>query len=119
MLSLTPLAAVPTSFVVPCKVPSALAPLSPHHENDERIVQLARLLHRVKQTADVIIGMRQSARVDFHHPREQALLVCRQRIPRRKLFRALSQLGVRRNDTELDLPSECLFADLVPALVKL
>src|SRR6516225_4550105 len=72
-----------------------------HHENDERIVHLARLLHRVEQTANVIISVRQSARIDLHHPCEQALLVRRQRIPRRNLFRARRQLGIGRTTSSL------------------
>ena len=80
---------------------------------------MARFIESIEDTTDVIVGMRQSARIDFHHPREQALAVRLQRIPRGKLFRARGQFGVRRNDAELYLPGERLLADLVPALVEL
>jgi hypothetical protein len=90
-----------------------------HHEDDKSIVPLPRLLYGIEQAADMIIGVRQSARVDLHHPAVGAFLVRRQGVPRWDLFRPLGQLGTGRNDAELDLPGQRLLANFVPALVEL
>ena len=62
--------AVPTSLLVPCRVHSALAPLS-------LIMYLSSVsshLQGIEETAYVVVGVRQRTRVDFHHSRIEALL---------------------------------------------
>ena len=46
----------------------------PEDVDDERVVELAHLLDRVEQPADVPVGVLLEARVDLHLPRIQLLL---------------------------------------------
>src|SRR6266851_5132183 len=90
---------------------------------------LPRFLQVVEQPADVVVGVRQEPRVDLGHPREEALLIGRQRIPRPGVVKrrewlslgALAGLGgadrvdrrqlrVARDNTQLLLPGQRLLA---------
>ena len=62
-----------------------------HHE---RALALARLLEKVEQPPDLVIGVRQEAGVDLGHPREQALLAIRQGVPRLRVLQRGEHLPV-------------------------
>ena len=74
---------------------------------------------RVQQPADVVVGVLHEAGVDLHLPAQDRLEVLRHRVPGRDLLVARGELAVGRNDAELLLAGERLFAELVPALVEL
>src|SRR5262245_20260090 len=48
----------------------------PHHKDNERIVSLAGLLHLIQYPANLIVGIRESAGIKFHHTRIETLLIC-------------------------------------------
>ena len=52
--------------------------------DDQRVVELAHLLDRVEQAADVPVGVLLIAGVDLHLPRVQLLLAVRERVPGRE-----------------------------------
>ena len=86
---------------------------------DQRVVALADVLQRIENTADFVIGLRGVGGEGLHQPRGDILLVRRQRILRRDFLGPRRQLGVGRNDAQLELPLIRLLAVLVPALVEL
>ena len=71
------------------------AVVAPDPDHDG-VVELAHLLDRVEQPADVVVGVLRVAGVDLHLVREQPLAVLRQRVPGRHQLVARRQLGVRR-----------------------
>ena len=87
--------------------------------DDERVVELAHLLDRVEQPADVPVGVLLEAGVDLHLPRVQLLLAVGERVPGRERVRSRRQHGVGGDHAELLLPLERLLAEHVPALVEL
>ena len=74
------------------------------HQDHHRVLALPGLLQVVKQSADVMVGVRQEPRVHLRHPREQPLLLGGQRIPRpgdvqrRERLALGSRAGLRRAD---------------------
>ena len=68
---------------------------------------------------DLVIGVREEAREHLHHPRVEALLVGRERIPFRDPRRPRRELGAGGNGSGGDLPREQLRAPRVPARVEL
>ena len=86
---------------------------------DQRIVEDAEILERVDQAADVMVGLLEESRVDLHLPRQHRLEIVGHVVPGRDLGVARGELGVLRNDAQLLLPCEDLFAQLVPAAVEL
>ena len=85
----------------------------------ERVVELAQLLQRVEQPADVVVRVLLEARVDLHLPGVELLLLVRQRVPGRHLVVPGRELRVLRDDAELLLALERRLAVAVPALVEL
>src|SRR6266850_4876047 len=85
---------------------------------DERAVQLADFLERVKHTPDFVVGLRGIGGKDLHQPRGHAPLVRRQGSPGGDLFRPWSEFRVRRNDAKLELALMSLLTIPVPALVE-
>ena len=67
----------------------------------------------------MVVGVLQEARIDLHLAAQDRLERLRHVVPRRNLLVARGELAVRRDDAELLLPGEGLFAQLVPALVEL
>ena len=65
------------------------------HEDDERVLALARLLEVVEQPADLVIGVRQEARVDLGHAGEEPLLVVRERVPGLRVLERRERLARR------------------------
>ncbi len=51
-------------------------------EDDDRVLELARLLEEVEQPPDLVIGVREEARVHLGHAAEEPLLVVGERVPR-------------------------------------
>src|SRR4029453_8053584 len=87
--------------------------------HDHRIVELAQLLDRVDNPADVVVGVLRVAGVDLHLARVVGLEPVRHVIPGRERIIARCQFRVRRYDTECLLPSEYLLAKTVPPLIEL
>ena len=93
----------------------AVIPPDPHHD---RVLELAHLVDRVDDPADVPVGVLGVARVDLHLTGVQALVRLIQRVPGRERVIARRQLRIGRDDTQRLLPRERLLAHHVPALVK-
>ena len=91
----------------------------PEDVDDERVVELAHLLDRVEQAADVPVGVLLEAGIDLHLPRVQLLLCVRERVPGGERVRSRRELRVRRDHAQRLLPFEGLLAEHVPALVEL
>ena len=91
----------------------------PEDVDDERVVELAHLLDRVEQAADVPVGVLLEAGIDLHLPRVQLLLAVRERVPGGERVRSRRELRVRRDHAQRLLPFEGLLAEHVPALVEL
>ena len=85
----------------------------------ERVVELAHLLQRVEQPADVVVRVLLEARVDLHLPGVELLLRVRQRVPGRHRVVPGRELRVLGDDAELLLALERRLAVAVPALVEL
>ena len=82
---------------------------------DQRVVELARLLDRRDKAADLLIGVIKEAGIVLHQPAVDALGVFRLRIPSRDFGRARRQLRICRDHAKPLLPLECLLAIFVPA----
>ena len=91
----------------------------PEDVDDERVVELAQLLDRVEQAADVPVGVLLEAGIDLHLTRVQLLLCVRERVPGGERVRSRRELRVRRDHAQRLLPFEGLLAEHVPALVEL
>ena len=91
----------------------------PEDVDDERVVELAHLLDRVEQAADVPVGVLLEAGVDLHLPRVQLLLAVGERVPGGERVRSRRQHRVRRDHAQRLLPFEGLLAEHIPALVEL
>ena len=86
---------------------------------EERVVELAHVLERLNQPADLVVGVLPEAGEGLHLAREQRFWSADSE----------SQAGISagravsfvpgRHDAELDLPRERLLAQLVPALIEL
>ena len=64
---------------------------------DQRVVEVAHLLDRVEQPADVPVGVLREARVDLHLPRVELLRRVVERVPGREQVGPLGQLRVLRD----------------------
>ena len=91
----------------------------PEDVDDERVVELAHLLDRVEQAADVPVGVLLEAGVDLHLPRVQLLLAVRERVPGGERVRSRREHRIRRDHAQRLLPFEGLLAEHVPPLVEL
>jgi hypothetical protein len=86
---------------------------------DQRVVELAEILDRVEQAADVPVRVFREPGEHLHLPGIELLFVVRQAVPRREQVGSLRQLRVGRNDAEPLLPLEGLAPVDIPALVEL
>ena len=77
-------------------------------DHDQRVVELADLLERVEDAAEVVVGVRDEAGEDLHHPGVQPPLVVGQRVPLRHVGVARRELGVGGSR-----PSSCWRANTV------
>jgi hypothetical protein len=77
---------------------------------DERVVEVAHLLDRVEQAADVPVGVLLEARVHLHLTDVELLLRLGEGVPGREQVGPLGQLRVLRDDAELLLALERLLA---------
>ena len=89
------------------------------HEDDHRVVELARFFDGLDQSADLVVGHLDEGGEHLDLAGEQALLVGRQRVPVRNRLGLGRELRALGDDAELDLPRQDLLAQLVPALVEL
>ncbi len=86
---------------------------------DQRVVELAELLDRVKHPADVVVGVLGVARVDLHLARIERLERVGDVVPRRECRVARREFCVGRDHAKLLLSGERLLAERVPALIEL
>ena len=96
----------------------ARAVVAPDPDHD-RVLELAHLVDRVDDPADVPVGVLGVARVDLHLTGVEALVRLVERVPRRERVVARRQLRIGRDDAERLLPRERLLAHHVPPLVEL
>ena len=82
---------------------------------DQRVVEQVELFQIVQQASDMVVGVLQESRVDFHLAAQHRLESFRHVVPGRDLFMALGELAIFRDDAQLLLPRKGLFAELVPA----
>ena len=83
---------------------------------DQRVVEQVELFQSVQQASDVVVGVLQESRVDFHLAAQHRLESFRHLVPRRDLLVARGKLAILRDDAQLLLARKGLFAQLVPAL---
>src|SRR5207237_183387 len=77
---------------------------------DERIFELTGGFDGVDQASDLGVGIFGETGKYLHLPREQLFFVTAKLGPIRNGVRLRCELGARRNDAELDLPCQSLFA---------
>ncbi len=99
---------------MPVGPPSALA-----DDHDERVVELAGALQVIEQAANVSVGVGQKAGEDLHHARVELLLLWGECIPVRHVRVVTREFGAGRDDAQLLLPGEDLFAVRIPAVIEL
>ena len=95
----------------------ARAVVAPDPDHDG-VLELAHLVDRVDDPADVPVGVLGVARVDLHLTGVEALVRLVERVPRRERVVARRQLRVGGDDAERLLARERLLAHHVPALVE-
>ena len=88
----------------------------PHHYG---VLELAHLVDRVDDPADVPVGVLGIAGVDLHLAGVEALVRLVERVPGRERVVTRRQLSVGGHDAQFLLSSEGLLAHDVPALVEL
>ena len=94
--------------------------------DDQGVVELAEVLDRLDDAADLVVCIRLVGAIDVRLPDEELLLLQAQRVPLRQLcaailglsVRPLRQLGVFGHDPEALLIGEDRLAQLVPAVVE-
>ena len=86
---------------------------------DERVVEDLQILERVDEPAEMVVGVLEKRRVDFHLAGEDRPHVLRRLVPGRNFVRPRRENGVGRDDAQLLLARERFLAQLVPALVEL
>jgi hypothetical protein len=87
--------------------------------DDQRVVQLAQLVDRVDDPADVVVGVLREPGVDLHLTGVVGLEFARDLIPGGERLVSRRQLRVRRDHAQFLLPGEGLLAKTVPSLVEL
>ena len=104
-------------------------------DDHDRVIQLAGLIQVAQQPSDFVVGVAQEPGVDLGHPREQPLLLSRQRVPRPYRVEFGPPLAVRAglahvridgrqlraigDDPQLFLPGQDGFPDRLVAHVEL
>ena len=86
---------------------------------DERVVEDLQILERVDEPAEMVVGVLEKRRVDFHLTGEDRPHVLRGLVPGRNFVGPRREHGVGRDDAQLLLARERFFAQLVPALIEL
>src|SRR6478752_7221857 len=86
---------------------------------DQRVVHLTRLLESLNQPPDLRIRVLAEPGEDLHLTAKQLLLVSRELVPILDGFWLRSEFRPRRHNTQLDLPGQGFFAELVPPSIKL
>ena len=86
---------------------------------DERVVQLAQIFDGLDEPANLEVGVFAETCEDFHLAGKEPFLIGAERVPVLDGLGLRSEFCARGNNAELDLASKGLFAELVPALVKL
>ena len=88
-------------------------------KQDEGVVELAEVLQRGDQAADLGVGVFAEGGEHFHLTREQPLFVGAQRLPvlDRRGFR--SKFSIGRHDAKLLLALQSLLTQLIPAIANL
>ena len=85
--------------------------------DDQRVVELAEVVDRLDDAADLVVGVGDVGGEDFDLPKEQLLLVGVELVPfLDQVLRPRRQLGILRNDAEFLLVREDRLPQLVPAL---
>ena len=85
---------------------------------DERVLEHAKVVERVDEPSDVVVGVLEEAGVDLHLAGEDRLQLIGHVLPGGNLLVPRCQLRLRGHDSELLLPSQDLLAQRVPALVE-
>jgi hypothetical protein len=88
-------------------------------DHDDRVLELADLLERVQDAAEVMVGVVHEAGEDLHHPRVEPPLVVGQRVPLGHVGIAWRQGCLRWEEPQLLLACEHGLAVRVPAAVEL
>jgi hypothetical protein len=88
-------------------------------DHDDRVLELADLLERVQDAAEVMVGVGHEAGEDLHHPCVEPPLVVGQRVPLGHVGIAWRQRCVRREEPQLLLACEHRLAVGVPPRVEL
>jgi hypothetical protein len=86
---------------------------------NKRVVEDLQLLQQRHDAPDLVVGEFHVARINLDLAAQHGLERFRHRIPGRYLLGARGELAVGRDDPELLLAGEGLFAHFVPALVEL
>ena len=86
--------------------------------DDQRVVELAHVLDRLNDAADLVVGVREVSAVHVGLFDEELLLLPTQRIPLRQVLRPRRQLGIGGNDAEPLLVGEDRVADFVPTFIE-
>ncbi|OPX97087.1 MAG: hypothetical protein A4E60_03362 [Syntrophorhabdus sp. PtaB.Bin047] len=86
--------------------------------DDQSVIELPHPLNGVEDTADIVVCLREKARVHLHHVGKKLLLLGAERIPGRQFGVAFRELGVGRDDAQFLLPRQGLLTYPVPALVE-
>ena len=89
------------------------------HVDDHRVVTVGQLSDGIDQSPDVVVRVGEECREDFHVPGVEPLLIGRERVPTRDLFRPWREQRVLRDHSQLLLPMDGLFTDRIPALIEL
>ena len=87
--------------------------------DDERVVELARLLDGLDDAADLVVGVLDRAAEDFHPAGADLLVGVAELVPRRQGRGPRRELGAGRDDPQLLLPRQDALAELVVAVVEL
>ena len=87
--------------------------------DDERVVELAGLLDRLDDAADLVVGVLDRGAEDLHPAGADLLVDVGDLVPRRERRRPWRQLGVGGDDPALLLPRQDVVAELVVAVVEL
>ena len=87
--------------------------------DEQRVVQLAQILDRLHEPADLVVGVLGECGEYFHLPREEPLLVGGERVPILDVLRLGRELGVLRERCPAFSAARRFLAVLVPAAVEL
>ena len=95
------------------------AAVVPADVDDQRIVELAEILHRPDDASDLVVRVGEIGRIDLDLPCEQALLVGREALPLLHVVGPGRELRSGGNDAPPALVLEYLLAQRLPSAVEL